>query len=105
MSLDPRPSNLNRLVDYQSDSIVSKVLLKSASGTVTLFALAGGQELSEHSAPFDAMIQVTEGSARIGVLGELHKLSAGEVIGLPAGKPHSVQADGPFKMILTMLRT
>ncbi len=98
---------LERLVDmvsYQPDAIVSKVLAKSSAGSVTLFAFAGGQELSEHTAPYDALALLVEGSAAIGVGGTTHVAAAGDLVRLPASVPHWVRAEGPFKMMLIMLR-
>jgi quercetin dioxygenase-like cupin family protein len=91
-------------LQYQSASIVSKVILKSAHGTLTLFAFDAAQELSEHTAPFDAMVQVLEGEAQITIEGQPHKVKAGETIIMPANKPHALLALTPFKMLLTMLR-
>ncbi len=92
------------LVDYQTDAIVSKVLAKSAGGNVTLFAFAAGQELSEHTAPFEALIYVLDGAAEIGIAAERHRVSVGELIRLPATVPHWVKAVQSFKMMLIMLR-
>ena len=98
------PARLNALIDYQQDSIVSRVLLKSPAGTVTLFAFDAGQELSEHTAPFDALVQVLDGTAAITLGGISHDVSAGQVIRLPGGIPHAVAATTPFRMLLTMIR-
>ncbi len=92
------------LVDYQDGSIVSRVLLKASGGNVTLFAFDGGQALSEHSAPYDALVLVVEGEAEIRIAGDPHRVSAGESILLPANIPHAVEAVQRFKMILTMIR-
>jgi len=92
------------LVSYQPDAIVSKVLTKSSAGSVTLFAFAAGQELSEHTAPFDALLYVMDGSATIGVGETTGQAGAGDLVTLPANVPHWVHASGPFKMMLTMLR-
>jgi quercetin dioxygenase-like cupin family protein len=91
-------------VDYQTDAIVSKVLAKSGGGSVTLFAFAAGQELSEHTAPFEALVYVVDGRAEIGVGGDRHAVTAGELLRLPATVPHWVKAVEPFKMLLIMLR-
>lgn len=96
---------IDDLVTYQPGSVVSKVLMKAPNGTVTLFAFAAGSELSEHTAPFEAMIQVVDGKAEIGVGGEAYDVNAGEVIRLPANVPHWVKAVNDFKMILTMIRS
>lgn len=92
------------LAQYQDGAIVSNVLLKSPGGNVTLFAFDEGQALSEHSAPFDALVFVVDGVADISIDGEPHRVSAGEIILLPANIPHAVEAVTRFKMILTMIR-
>jgi quercetin dioxygenase-like cupin family protein len=93
------------LVQYQDGTIVSRVLAKAASGTVTAFAFDAGQGLSEHEGPFDALLYVVEGDATITIAGKPHRLSGGQVIRLPANVPHAVDAPGRFKMLLVMLRT
>ena len=92
------------LADYQEGSIVSRVLLKQEQGNVTFFAFDQGQELSEHTAPFDALVQVLEGRAEVIIAGHSHKLQAGEMIIMPAGQPHALKAPERFKMLLTMIR-
>ena len=99
-----QPAQLVGLIDFQDDSIVSRVLLKSPAGTVTLFAFDAGQELSEHTAPFDALVHVLDGTAAITVGGVRHDVTAGQVIRLPAGIPHAVAATARFRMLLTMIR-
>jgi quercetin dioxygenase-like cupin family protein len=91
-------------VSYSSGSIVSKILLKNSAGNLTLFAFDKGQELSEHSAPFDACVQVVEGVGEIIINKEPHRLTAGEFIIMPANIPHAVKAVEQFKMLLTMIR-
>lgn len=93
------------LVDYQSDAIVSREILKQKTGSVTLFAFDAGQGLNEHTAPFDALVQVLDGDAEITVAGKRHRVSAGELILMPAGQPHALKADRRFKMMLTMIRS
>ena len=100
-----RTERIEDLVAYQPGSVVSKVLMKAPNGTVTLFAFAAGSELSEHTAPFEALIQVVDGKAEIGVGSEAHHVGAGEIIRLPANVPHWVKAAVDFKMILTMIRS
>lgn len=100
----PGAAPLAGLVDYQPDAVVSKVLAKSAGGNVTLFAFAAGQELSEHTAPFEALIYVLDGAAEIGIAEERHQVGMGELIRLPATVPHWVKAIRSFKMMLIMLR-
>lgn len=92
------------MAEYQQGSIVSRQITKSDSGNVTLFAFDEGQALSEHTAPFDALVQVLEGRAEILISGEPYPLSAGESIIMPANKPHALNAVERFKMLLTMIR-
>lgn len=93
------------LVDYQDGSVVSREILKKGTGTVTVFAFDAGQGLSEHTAPFDAMVQVIDGEAGITVAGRPYNVHAGEIIIMPAGKPHALKAEKRFKMMLTMIRS
>jgi quercetin dioxygenase-like cupin family protein len=97
--------SLAGLVDYQDDSVVSRTLMKKETGTLTVFAFEAGQALSEHRAPFDALVQVLEGEAVITISGKEHQVRAGEAILMPAQDPHAVRADVSFKMLLTMLRS
>ena len=92
------------LLNYQEGSIVSRVLLKNKGGTVTLFAFAKGEGLSEHTAPFDALVHVVEGEADIQIASETFRVREGEMITLPANRPHAVSAVSNFKMVLTMIR-
>lgn len=96
--------NLLEELDYQDGGIVSRVLLKQSSGSITAFAFEEGEELSEHKCPFNSMIQVLEGEADVTVGGVPHRVKAAEMIHLPADVPHAVRAVGRFKMLLTMLR-
>jgi quercetin dioxygenase-like cupin family protein len=96
---------LAELVTYQEGSVVSRTLLKRATGTVTVFAFDEGQGLSEHTAPFDALLHLLEGSAEITVGGKLLQAKSGEVALLPANQPHAVKAHTRFKMLLTMIRS
>ncbi len=96
--------SLAGLVEVQTEAVVSRTLVKNPAGTVTLFAFDRGQELSEHSAPFDALVQVLDGEATIRIAGEEHRVSAGQVILMPANVPHAVQAPVAFRMLLTMLK-
>lgn len=94
------------LIDYQKDSVVSKEIIKKELGTVTVFAFDKGQGLSEHSAPFDAMVQIIDGEAEITISGVKHTVKAGEMIIMPADEPHALQAvNCPYKMILTMINS
>ncbi len=92
------------LVSYQDDAVVSRQVTKADAGNVTLFAFDAGQELSEHRAPFDALVHILDGEAEIRISGELHTLSAGDAIVMPANEPHSLRAVKRFKMLLTMIR-
>ena len=93
------------LVTYQQGAVVSRTILKRATGTVTLFAFDQGQGLSEHTAPFDALVQVLEGDVDVTIAGKVHQLSTGETILMPASQPHALTARTPFKMLLTMIRS
>ena len=93
------------LVDYQDGSIVSRTIVEKPSGTVTLFAFDRGQTLSEHTAPFDAMVQLLDGEGEFTVEGRPHRLVAGQMLIMPANKPHAVTASERFKMLLTMIRS
>ena len=92
------------MVDYAEGSIVSRTLIESKGGTVTLFALDAGQSLSEHTAPFDALVFVFDGEGEFTVGGKAHRVATGQVLLMPADIPHAVKAEEPFKMLLTMLR-
>jgi len=92
-------------VNYQDGSIVSREIVKKPTGTVTIFAFDEGQGLSEHTAPFDALVHVLEGEAEISIAGKPHSLRCGEMILLPAQQPHALKALKRFKMILTMIRS
>ena len=96
--------DLRGLVDFAPDSIVSRTLLKNEAGNITLFAFDKGQGLSEHTAPFDAFVQVVEGSGEFRVGGKTVIAKRGEILVMPANVPHSLKARRPFKMLLTMLR-
>ena len=93
------------LVDYQEGSIVSKMVLKKEKGTVTAFAFDAGEGLSEHTAPFDALVYVVDGEAEVTVSGTARRVKRGEMILLPAGEPHALTAIERFKMLLTMIRS
>ena len=96
--------DLNSLVAYQEGSVVSRTLVDKKIGTITVFAFAAGQGLSEHTAPYDAVVQVIEGEASITVAGERYRVGAGRMIIMPANQPHSLRAEQPFKMLLVMIR-
>jgi quercetin dioxygenase-like cupin family protein len=96
---------LNALVNYQEGSVVSRTLIDKKTGTVTLFAFWKGQALSEHIAPFDALVYLVDGEADITVAGQKHHIKQGELIIMPADKPHAVYALINFKMLLVMIRS
>ena len=95
---------LGELLQYQDSSIVSRVLLKNKGGTVTLFAFDHGEGLSEHTAPFEALVFVVDGEAEVEIAGKAYGVKSGETITLPANIPHAVKAATRFKMLLTMIR-
>ena len=97
--------SLASLVSYQEGAVVSRIILKREKGNVTLFAFDEAQELSEHTSPFDALVQGIEGDAEVTVAGKPISLNPGEVVLLPAEKPHAVKSITRFKMMLTMIRS
>ncbi len=99
-----RGQRLSELVQYAQDSIVSKTILDKPVGTITLFAFDKKQRLSEHTAPYDAVVQIIDGVGRITIGGKEMKIAAGEIVIMPANVPHSVAADEQFKMLLIMIR-
>lgn len=100
------PVNVENLLEYQKDAVVSMEILKKEVGTVTIFAFDKGQGLSEHSAPFDAMVQIIDGEAEITLNGEPHTVKTGEMLIMPANVPHALQAvNCPYKMVLTMIKS
>jgi quercetin dioxygenase-like cupin family protein len=96
--------NMADLIEYAKDSIVSKTILDKSAGTITLFAFDEGQKLSEHTAPYDAVIQVLDGRGQVKIADETNELSQGQLIIMPANVPHAVNAGERFKMLLTMIR-
>jgi quercetin dioxygenase-like cupin family protein len=96
--------SLSNLANYQDGTVVSRTLIDKATGTVTLFAFAQGQGLSEHTAPFDAFVYIIDGEAEITIEGKPQTVKAGETITMPANKPHALKANKPFKMMLVMIR-
>ena len=105
MSSEPKISSLKDLVNYQQGSVVSKTLIKKETGTVTLFAFDQGQGLSEHTAPFDALVCVLDGQVEIMISKKPYVVKAGEMIIMPVNEPHSLKAVKKFKMMLTMIRS
>ena len=102
---DLRSETLMDMVGYQNEAIVSKTIIEKKTGTVTLFAFDQGQGLSEHTAPFDALVQVLDGEVEIKIAGQPFNLKTGEIIVMPANKPHALKAVKAFKMLLTMIRS
>jgi quercetin dioxygenase-like cupin family protein len=101
---NPRILSPLDLLDFRQSAITSRVLLKGPSGNVTLFAFDGGEELSEHTCPYDALIHVLEGAAEVTIGGERNLLVDSQMVVLPAGVPHAVRAAKPLKMLLTILK-
>jgi quercetin dioxygenase-like cupin family protein len=98
------PVDLAGLVNYAPGAIVSRTVAENGGGNVTLFAFAVGQGLSEHSAPFDALVSVLDGEGEFIVGGQSHRVAVGQILRMPANIPHAVRAGQPFKMMLVMLR-
>ncbi|AGL00428.1 cupin domain-containing protein [Desulfoscipio gibsoniae] len=96
--------NLAEFINYQQGAVVSRTLVDKKTGTVTLFAFDKGQGLSEHTAPFDAMVQLMDGEAEVVIAGNPLRLKKGEMFIMPANKPHALRAVESFKMLLTMIR-
>lgn len=96
--------SLNQDINYQEGSVVSKEVFKNASGTVTLFSFAKGQGLSEHKAPYDALVYIVDGEADITISGIQNKVKAGEMIHMAAGSLHALKANKQFKMLLIMMK-
>jgi quercetin dioxygenase-like cupin family protein len=92
------------LVDYQEGSVVSRTVIDKKTGTVTVFAFAEGQGLSEHTAPFDAMVYMLDGEVEITISGTPLSVKQGDMVIMPANEPHALRAVKPFKMVLTMIR-
>lgn len=97
--------DFNKIIEYSKGSIISKIILKKETGNITLFSFDQGQELSEHTAPFDALVQVIDGMSEIIINGMSHSLKAGQSIIMPANISHAVKAVEKFKMILTMIKS
>jgi len=103
--LEAQARRLVDLIDFQDASVVSRTIIDKKAGTVTLFAFDEGQGLSEHTAPYDALVQVLEGETDIKISGKLIRVRQGEITIMPANQPHSLTAVTRFKMILTMIRS
>lgn len=102
--VDAQVENLQQMLAYQNHAIVSRMLVKNGGGSVTLFAFDAGEGLSEHTAPFDALVIGVEGEAEVTLGGKRHRLGAGDSLLMSANIPHAIQPQGQFKMLLVMLR-
>ncbi len=100
---EPEATILNEMIAYQEGAVVSRTLIEKGAGTVTLFAFDAGQGLSEHTAPYDALVQILEGEVRVTVSGKSLVVKQGEMTILPSNKPHALFAVTRFKMLLTMI--
>ncbi|RJQ31685.1 MAG: cupin domain-containing protein [Actinobacteria bacterium] len=96
---------INDIAQYQDNAVVSSTIIKNTAGTVTAFAFDEGEGLSEHTAPFDAMVLIIDGEADITIDGKTHHVEAGQMIIMPANKPHSLKANKRFKMLLIMIKS
>jgi quercetin dioxygenase-like cupin family protein len=103
--IEAKATQLADLIDYQDDSVVSRTLIDKEAGTVTLFAFDEGQGLSEHTAPYDAMVHVIEGAVKVTISGKTIIVKQGEVIVMPANQPHALSSITRFKMLLTMIKS
>ncbi|HPX61217.1 MAG TPA: cupin domain-containing protein [Deltaproteobacteria bacterium] len=104
MEITGKALTMADMVAYQDGSVVSKTLIDKKIGTLTLFSFGAGQGLSEHTAPYDAFVQVVDGEAEVTIDGEAQTVKAGQMIIMPANHPHALQAVKPFKMLLVMIR-
>ncbi len=98
------PFNLEHLLNYQKESVVSREIVRNASGTMTVFAFDKNQGLSEHTAPFDATVYILDGEAKISIESKTHLIKKHQMIIMPAGKPHSLKAVKRFKMLLILIK-
>jgi quercetin dioxygenase-like cupin family protein len=103
--LKSKPLKVEDLIDYQENAVVSREIIRKETGTVTIFAFDKGEGLSEHTAPFDAMVQVVDGTAEIIISGTKNIVNKGELIIMPANEPHALNAIERYKMVLTMIRS
>ncbi|MFQ5996131.1 MAG: cupin domain-containing protein [Dehalococcoidales bacterium] len=107
-SANPLMAQVKKLIDlvnYQEGSVVSRTIIDKKTGTLTLFAFGEGQGLSEHTAPFDALVYLLDGEAEITISGKTFHLKEGEIIIMPANEPHALKAIKKFKMLLAMIRS
>lgn len=103
--LKAKSLDLEKLINYQDGSVVSREILKLPAGTLTVFAFDAGQGLSEHMAPFDAIVYILDGEAGVRISGHIHIVQKGEMLIMPAGQPHSLKAEKRFKMLLIMIKS
>ncbi len=103
--LKSKVMKVEELIDYQKGSVVSREIIRKETGTVTIFAFDKGEGLSEHTAPFDAMVQIIDGKAKITISGNKNILEKGDMIIMPANEPHALTALEKYKMVLTMIRS
>jgi quercetin dioxygenase-like cupin family protein len=103
--LSAKASNLSGLINYQDGSVVSRTLIDKKAGTVTLFAFDSGQGLSEHTAPYDALVQVLDGEVEVTISGKPVNVKVGEMTIMPANEPHALKAMTRFKMLLIMIKS
>ena len=103
--LKAKSLDLEKLINYQDGSVVSREILKLPAGTLTVFAFDAGQGLSEHTASFDATIYILDGEAEVKISGQIHIAKKGEMLIMPAGQPHSLKAEKRFKMLLIMIKS
>src|SRR5512138_2738613 len=104
-NLQGKPIHLTELLNYQKDAVVSREIIRKETGTVTIFAFDKGEGLSEHTAPFDAMVQIVDGKAEITISGNKNILEKGDMIIMPANEPHALTALEKYKMVLTVIRS
>jgi quercetin dioxygenase-like cupin family protein len=102
--LPAEPVDIGALVAYEDGSVVSNTIHKDAAGTITAFAFDAGEGLSEHTAPFEAFVQIIDGAAEISIAGTPHVVKTGQLLRLPAGIPHGLRAVTRFKMLLVMMK-
>lgn len=100
-----KTTDLAGIIDYQDSAVVSREIIKKGTGTVTVFAFDKGQGLSEHTAPFDALVTILDGTATIRISGKDHTVNAGQFIIMPANEPHALDATERFKMMLVMIKS
>ena len=103
--VEPQAANVAHMIDYQKGAVVSREIISKKTGTITLFAFDEGQGLSEHTAPFDALVYLLDGEAEITISGKPFRLSKGEMIIMPAHEPHALAALKKFKMLLIMIKS